>query len=142
MILRTLPLVMSAATRDLRAMYRRARRNAVLTAAAALCFSTAYVAALVAVWAWLAPVFGPAVAAAIIAGVMLVLGLGLLAVVSVLRAREKRRASRRRAAQRLTAAAAISILPQLTKSRSLLVIAALGGLAFLASQRNDDDDDD
>ncbi|WP_133192727.1 hypothetical protein [Labrenzia sp. 011] len=137
--MRALPLAMGAVTRDVRMMYRRTKRNAYLTAFAGLCFSTAYVTGIAAVWAVLAPVWGPAPAAAMIAGVMAGIGCVVLAVLSFLKYRERRRNSRRRAAQRLTAAAAVSILPRLTKSRGLLVVAALGGLAFLASQSGDQD---
>ncbi|WP_103225036.1 hypothetical protein [Roseibium marinum] len=118
-------------------VYRRAKRNVYLTAAAGVCFATAYVAGLAAVWAFLAPLWGPAEAAALIAAVMAGVGVVIIAVLSFVKFRERRRNSRRRAAMRLSAAAAVSILPRLTKSRSLLVIAALGGLAFLATQGGD-----
>lgn len=137
MVMRALPLALSAATRDIRMVYRRAKRNVFLMTVAGVCFATAYVAGLAAVWAYLAPLWGPAEAAALIAAVMAGIGVLIIVVLSIVKFVERRRNSRRRAAQRLSAAAAISILPRLTKSKSLLVIAAIGGLAFLATQGGD-----
>lgn len=134
MLLRALPLALSAATRDLRGMYRRTRRNAVLSVLAGLSFGIAFLAALFAAGAWLAPVYGPAGAALIIAGSMAGLGIALILSQQVLKYIDRRRHRRSGTAQRLSAAAAISVLPHLTKSKSLLVVAALGGLAYLAAQ--------
>ncbi|MHA7776893.1 hypothetical protein [Roseibium sp. M-1] len=134
MLLRTLPLGLGTAAREVRGVVHRLRRNALLTALAGLCFATAYVAAIVAVGAALAPVYGPAIAALIIAGGMILAGLLFVSVLAFLKHRDRRRRLRQQAAQRLTIAAALSVLPQLTKSKGLLVAAALGGLALLASQ--------
>lgn len=141
MMTRALTLALSAATRDVSGMYRRAKRNAALTALAGLCFGTAYVAGMVAAGAYLAPIYGPAVSALLIAAAMIVLGGIALAALALLKRRDRRRNARKQAARRLTAAAAISFLPQVTKSKSLLVVAALGGLAFLASQGLGDGDE-
>ncbi|MBN9669422.1 hypothetical protein [Roseibium aggregatum] len=131
---RALPLALSAATRDVSGIYRRAKRNAVLTALAGLCFVSAYVAGMVAAGAYLAPIYGPAGAALTIAAAMVLAGVMVLAVLSFLKHRDRKRNIRRQAARRLTAAAALSLLPQITKSRSLLLVAALGGAALLAAQ--------
>lgn len=131
MLTRALPLAVSAATRDVRGMYRRARRNVALTALAGVCFATAYVAAMVAAGVYLASVYGPVAGALIVAAAMALLGGTIMVAMAIVKHREQRRNARRRAGQRLAAAAAISVLPQLTSSKSLLAVAALGGLAFL-----------
>ncbi|WP_029059265.1 hypothetical protein [Stappia stellulata] len=141
MLTRALPMAISATSRDIRGIYRRAKRNAVLNGLAAVCFATAYVAGLIAIGAYLVPIYGPGVSALLVAGAMAAVGTLILLVVAILRRREKRRQARRQAAQRLTAAAALSVLPQLTKSKSLLLVAAAGGLAFLLSRGRDDDGD-
>lgn len=141
MLTRALPLAVSAATRDVRGIYRRAKRNAALTAVAVLCFGTAYVAAMVAAGVYLASVYGPVASALIIAAAMALLGGAIMLVMAYLRHREQRLNARRRAGQRLAAAAAISVLPQLTKSKSLLAVAALGGLAFLTLRGQGDGED-
>jgi hypothetical protein len=140
MMMRALPLALSAATRDMRGIYRRAKRNAVLTALAGLCFGVAFLAALMAAGIHLAAVYGPATAALLIAAAMSGAGILLLAVVQGLKYLDRRRHARSRSAQRLTAAAAISLLPRMPKSKGLLAVAALGGLAFLVAQGRGDDD--
>lgn len=123
MINRALPMAISAASRDIRGMYRRARRNAVLNGIAAVCFVTAYVAGLIAVGAYLAPIYGPVVSALLVTGAMATLGVVILLALAILKRREKRRQARREAARRMTAAAALSLLPQLARSKSLLLVA-------------------
>jgi hypothetical protein len=139
MLLRTLPLGLGTAAHEVRGIVHRLRRNALLTALAGLCFATAYVAAVVAAGAALAPLYGPALSALIIAGTMVFAGLMFVAVLAYLKHRDRRRRLKQQAAQRLTIAAALSLLPQLTKSKGLLVAAALGGLALLASQGQGDE---
>ncbi len=134
MFLRAIPMAFGAVSRDFNGMVRRAKRNAVLSGIAAVCFATAYVAGVVAAGAYLAPIFGPAMAALLIAAIMAVTGLVVVAVMSFLKHRDRKRKAHSQVAQRLTLAAAVSILPQLTKSKGLLVTAALGGLALLAAQ--------
>jgi MFS family permease len=134
MFLRAIPMAFGAVSRDFNGMVRRAKRNAVLSGIAALCFATAYVAGVVAVGAYLAPIFGPAVAALLIAVIMAVTGLVFIAVLSFLKHRDQKRKAHSQVAQRLGLAAAVSILPQLTKSKGLMVTVALGGLAILAAQ--------
>lgn len=141
-MLRALPLAVSAATRDVRGLVRRTKRNAVMTAAAGICFGTAYVAGIAAAGIYLTPLVGPANSALLIAGAMALIGGSVLLVLHVLKRRDRRRNAKRQAAQRLAAAAAISILPQLGKRKSLLAVAALGGLALLATQANGDNDTD
>lgn len=141
MMMRAVPLAVSAVSRDMRGIYRRAKRNTALMVVAGICFATAYLAGLVAAGAFLAPIYGPALAALLIAAAMAVIGLVVLAVLSFLKHRDKRRNARRRAGQNLAAAAAISILPQLTGSKSLLTLAAIGGLAFLATRSQGGEED-
>lgn len=140
--MRALPTAFSAVTRDVRGIYRRTKRNAALSGLALMCFVSAYAAALVAAGAHLAPLYGPAMAALIIAASMAMIGGLLLVTVKILKFRERRQLVRRRATQRLGAAAAISILPQITRSKSLLLVAALGGLALMATQVMGNDEQD
>ena len=141
-MLRALPLAVSTATRDVRGMVRRTKRNALLSASAGVCFGTAYVAGVAAIGIYFATVVGPAFSALAIAVAMAAAGGAVLLVLHVLKRRDRRRNAKRQAAQRLTAAAAISILPQLANRKSLLAVAALGGLAFLAAQASGDTDTD
>ncbi|MCK7615106.1 hypothetical protein [Roseibium sediminicola] len=141
MMMRAVPLAVSAVSRDMRGIYRRAKRNTALMVVSGICFATAYVAGLIAAGAFLAPIYGPALSALLIAAAMAVIGLVVLAVLSLLKLRDKRRNARRRAGQNLAAAAAISILPQLTGSKSLLALAAIGGLAFLAARSQGGEED-
>ncbi len=140
MLLRALPLALGAVSRDFNGMVHRAKRNAVLGGIAAVCFATAYVAGVVAAGAFLAPVFGPAMAALLIAVFMAVTGLVFVAVLSFLKHKDRRRKAHSQAAQRLGLAAAIYVLPQLTKSKGLMITAALGGLAFLVAQARGDEE--
>lgn len=142
MMMRAVPLAVSAASRDMRGLYRRAKRNTALMVLAGICFATAYVAGLVAAGAFLAPIYGPGLSALLIAATMAVIGLLVLAVLSFLKYRDKRRNARRRAGRSLAAAAAISILPQLTKSKGMLAVAAIGGLAYLMTQNQGGGDED
>lgn len=141
-MLRALPLAVSAATRDVRGVVRRTKRNALLSAGAGICFGTAYVAGIAAMGISLATVVGPALSALAIAVAMVVFGGSVLLVLHGLKRRDRSRNAKRQAAQRLTAAAAISILPQLANRKSLLAVAALGGLAFLATQVSGETDTD
>jgi len=141
MLMRAVPLAVSAVTRDMRGLYRRAKRNTALMVIAGICFATAYVACLVAAGAFLAPIYGTGVAALLIAAAMAVIGGIVLSVLSFLKYRDRRRNARRQAGQRLAAATAISVLPHLTKSKSLLIAAALGGLAYLATQSEGGEED-
>ncbi|TYC51328.1 hypothetical protein FMN50_22575 [Rhodobacterales bacterium] len=141
MMMRALPLAVSAATRDVRGIYRRAKRNVVLTAVAGVCFVTAYVALMISAGVYLATIYGPVAAALIIAAGMALLGGLIMAAMAFMKIRERRRNSRRRAGQKLAAAAAISVLPQLTKSKGLLALAAVGGLAYFLTQGNGNDDE-
>lgn len=140
-MLRGAPLAFSAVTRDLRGAYRRAKRNTALMAAACICFATAYVAGLVAAGAFLAPIYGPGPAALLIAASMAVIGLVVIGVLAFLKHRDKRHSARKAAAQKLAAATAISVLPHVTKSKGLLIAAALGGLAYVLSQAQGGNDD-
>lgn len=142
MLTRALPMALSAASSDLRGIYRRARRNAVLSGLALVSFATAYLAGLVALGAYLAPLYGPAVAALLIAAAMTAVGTTILVVLAILKRREKRRQARLQAARRVTLAAAISVLPHLSRSKSLFLVAAAGGLAYLLSKDRGDTDDD
>lgn len=141
MMTRAIPLALSAATRDMQGLYRRAKRNTALMVLAGICFATAYVAGLFAAGAYLAPIYGPGMAALLIAAAMAAIGVVVLAVLGILKYRDKRRNARRRSGQRLAAAAAVAMLPQLKSSKSLLVVAALGGLAYLATQGQGGEDE-
>jgi len=141
MIMRAVPLVVSAASRDMRGLYRRTKRNTALMVLAGVCFATAYVAGLIAAGAFLAPIYGPGLSALLIAAAMAVVGLLVLAVLAFFKHLDKRRNARRRAGQNLATAAAISILPQLARSKGLLALAAVGGLAFLAAQNHGGEED-
>lgn len=141
-MLRAVPLAVSAASRDVRGMVRRTKRNAVLSVCAGICFGTAYVAGIAAIGIYLGTLVGPALSALAIAGVMIVSGGAVMAALSALKRRDRRKNAKRQAAQRLTAAAAISILPQLANRKSLLAVAALGALALLATQVSGETDTD
>lgn len=140
MALRALPLGLGTAAREVRGIVQRIRRNAVLTCVAGLCFLTAYVAGIVAAGAALAPHYGPALAALIVAGVMALAGLIILGVLALLKRRDRKRRLRQHAAQKLTIAAALSVLPHLTKSKGLLAAVAVGGLALLMTQGRSDEE--
>jgi|GEM_PF-1986134 len=140
MALRALPLGLGTAAREVRGIVQRIRRNAVLTLLAGLCFMTAYVAVIVAAGAALAPHYGPTVAALIIAGVMMLAALIILAVLGLLKRRDRKRRRRQQAAQNLSIAAALSVLPHLTKSKGLLAAVAVGGLALLMTTGRGDDE--
>lgn len=141
MVMRAFPMAFGALRRDINGMVRRAKRNAVLSGIAAVCFATAYVAGVVAAGAYLAPIYGPAMAALLIAAIMLGTGLFFVSVLSYLKYRDRKRKARSQVAKQLTVAAAVSILPQLTKNKGLMITAALGGLAFLAAQALGGDDE-
>jgi hypothetical protein len=137
--MRSVPLAVSAASRDLRGMVRRTKRNIVLIAIAAASFGTAYLAGLAALGIYLSEQLGALGAALVIALVMIGVGLGLLIVLAVLKKIDERGSAKRRAAQRLAIAAAVSVLPQLTNRKSIIALAALGGLAFFAARGGGDD---
>jgi len=140
MVLRALPLGLGTAAREVRGIVQRIRRNAVLTSLAGLCFFTAYVAGVVAAGAALAPHYGPAVAALIIAGVMMLAGLIIVGVLGLLKRRDRKRRLRQQTAQKLSIAAALSVLPHLTRPKGLLAAVAVGGLALLMTRGQGDDE--
>ncbi|MGV2977917.1 hypothetical protein AB1P65_20865 [Roseibium alexandrii] len=138
--MRSVPLAFSAASRDLRGMVRRTKRNIVLIAFVSVCFGTAYLAGLAALGIYLSEHLGALGAALVIALGMIGVGAGLLIVLAVLKKIDQRRSAKRRAAQRLAIAAAVSVLPQLTNRKGIIALAALGGLALFAARGAGDEE--
>lgn len=136
--MRALPFALSAASRDLRGIFRRAKRNMILIGLAAASLATAYLAGLAALAIYLSGLIGPLAASLVIAGGMAGIGVIILITLAILKKVDERRNAKRRTVQRLATAAAISILPQLMNRKSLAALAALGGLAFLASRSASD----
>jgi NADH:ubiquinone oxidoreductase subunit K len=128
------PLLLSVFTADIGAAVRRTRRNAIFYAVIAFFLLTAYVAGVVAGALYLAQVVGPPMAVLLIAIGALVLALIILATLMILNRRDRKRkaaAAVNDSGKALLATVALSALPMLTRSKPLMGIAAVGGLAFL-----------
>ena len=121
----------AAVVSDPGAFIKRIGRNAIIYALAGLCVLSAYIAGLAALGLYLTPIYGGVAAALLIAAGMLTLALVLMATVLLLNRRDRRR---RPSGRTLMATAAISAAPYLVRSRSPLMLAAVGGLGFLAAE--------
>lgn len=132
---RLAPLLASVLATDIGSALRRARRNAVLYALAGLFFLSAYAAALIGGGLYLASRTDPMTAALVIAAGMVALALLLLAGMALANAIERRKQREHGSGKALAAAAAISILPTLAKSKGVLGMALLGGIAVLVATR-------
>lgn len=128
-------MLASVLASDIGSALRRARRNAFLYALAGLFFLSAYAAAVVAGGLYLASITDPTTAALVIAAAMLFLALMLLAGMALANAIERRRDRGNGSGKALAAAAAISMLPTLAKSKGVLGMALLGGVAVLVATR-------
>lgn len=111
---------------DVGATVTRYKRNGILWAVAGLFFTTAYVFALVLAGLYLATLYGPIVAAAILAGASLAIGLVIVVVMLMLNARDRRIAEERR--RRSQAQAGLAIATALTLFRKKPLLSA--GLAI------------
>ncbi|MHC5652388.1 hypothetical protein [Stappia sp.] len=138
-MLRLAPLLASILATDFGATLRRLRRSAVVYALAGLLLISAYAAALVALGVHLAGLFGPVDAALIIALAQIALAALLVAGLAIANALERKRRRERNSnssGPALLATLAVSVLPQLMRSKGALGLAAVGGLAFLAMTRD------
>lgn len=128
------PLLLSAFTADIGAVVKRTRRNAILIAMTAFFMLTAYVAGVVAGALYLAQVVGPPMAVLLIAVGALVLALIVLASLMIMNRRDRKRqaaAAVNDSGKALLATVALTALPMLTRSKPLMAIAGIGGLAFM-----------
>ncbi|UJQ95112.1 hypothetical protein [Mariluticola halotolerans] len=120
----------ASATRDLGAIARQTRRNAILYVVVGVLMTMAVVSGLIAGGLYLAATMGGIYAALFIALVTLILALILLAVLMVLNRIERRRQRAARAGRALAASAALTTLGTVARSKNPLVLAAIGGLVF------------
>lgn len=129
------PLLASFIATDVAAMKRKLRRNAILYGVAFILFLTTYVLLVAALAVHLGTLWGMPVALLVVAGGALLLGLVLMACVAIANSAQERRRREAAAAnsnKALAITAAVSALPLLLKSKPLLLMAAAGGLGFLA----------
>lgn len=136
-----LPLIASFASKDLGAVFARARRNALVYAIAAVLVLTAYVAALIGGGIYLAQAVGAVQAAFLIAAGTLVLAavaLGSVVVFNRIARRRRARARRNTGPEALISAAALALLPRVLNSKALVPVAVLGGLAVLMTRGRSD----
>jgi len=128
------PLLLSVFTADIGAVVRRTRRTAIFYAVTAFFLLTAYVAGVVAGALYLAQVVGPPMAVLLIAIGALVLALMVLATLMILNRQDRKRkaaTAMNDTGKALLTTVALSALPILTRSKPLMVLTAVGGLAFL-----------
>jgi hypothetical protein len=129
------PLIASFIATDVAALKRKIRRNAILYGIAAAFLWTAYGLLVAALAITLGERWGLPVAMLVIAGGMIVMALIIIACVMIINSAEGRRKEREAAAngqRALAMTAAVSALPLLMKSKPLMLLAAAGGLGFLA----------
>lgn len=130
------PLVIGLLTADVKSAARRARRLAIIYSAAALFGFAGFLSLLVAAGLAMARHMSPEVAALTIAGVLVSLGLVLVAFASIWSARDRRKKASKSASRTIAAAAAVSVLPALLGNRlGLGLIAAVAGGYVLASRK-------
>ncbi len=133
-MLRLFPLVASFASRDLGAIINRLRRNAVCVVIALVLVIAAYASALLGVGLALAEQIGAIQAAFALAGGQIVLMLVIVMSVWAINTLERRRERQRNSSRVVAAAASMALLPRLLKSRALVPVVIVGGLAFLAAR--------
>lgn len=141
-MLRLAPILASLAAVDVGHLAHRAKRNAILYALAGLLLLTAYVAAVVAAGIRLAAETGAVEAALLVAAAGILLALALIATVLILNRIDRKRRRGHAASRQLLATAAIALAPALVRSRLLMSLAAVGGLAFLAFRSAGTDEGD
>lgn len=125
------------AMQDFGTLMKRTKRNAILYVLASILALTAFAAALVGGGIYLAASFSPMGAAFLIAAFALAAAVTLLVVVLILNRIERRR---RHAGKALAASAAITLLRHSSDSKTPLMLAAAGGLGYLALQVMGDGD--
>jgi hypothetical protein len=131
------PLLASFIAMDLAAMKRRLRRNAILYGIAILFLLTTYGLLVAALAVWLGSIWGLPMALLVMAGGAMALALVTIASVSLANSsaeRKRREAAAANSSRALAVTAAVSALPILMKSKPLLLLAAVGGLGFLATK--------
>lgn len=129
------PLLASFIATDVAAMKRKFRRNAILYGIALVLFLTTYVLLVTALAVYLGTLWGTLAALLVAAGGAFLLGLIILACVAIANSAEEKRRREAAAAnsnKALAVTAAVSALPILMRSKPLLLLAAVGGLGFLA----------
>jgi hypothetical protein len=129
------PLLASFIAMDVAAMKRKFKRNAILYGVAIVFFLTTYVLLVAALAVYLGTLWGTPMALLAMAGGALVLALFLVACVAIANGAEQKKKQRVAAAnsnRALAVTAAISALPLLVRSKPLMLLAAVGGLGFLA----------
>ena len=131
-MLRLLPLLMNLAATDVGAVLARKRRNAILYAIAGMLAFTAWLAAVAGAIIMVARHVGPVEALFLAAALLLALSLAGIASVMWANRRDERRRVATGTKPALVTLAALTALPVLARSRSLLVMAGLAGVAFLA----------
>lgn len=133
-MLRLLPILMNLAATDVGAVLARKRRNAILYAIAGMLAFTAWLAAVAGAIIVAARHVGPVEALFLAAALLLALSLAAIASVMWANRRDGRRQAATVAKPALFTAAALAILPALTRSLPLILAVALTGLAVLAAR--------
>jgi ABC-type Na+ efflux pump permease subunit len=129
------PLLASFIAMDVAALKRRVRRNAIFYGIAAVLLLTTYVLLVAALAVYLGGLWGTPMALLVMAGGALVLALIMVACVAIangVEAKRKRQVAVANSNRALAMTAAVSALPLLMKSKPLMLLAAVGGLGFLA----------
>ena len=128
------PLLASFAATDVAAFTHKLKRNAMLFGFALVFLLTAYILAVTALAVYLGQMWGLPVALLVVAGGALVLALIMFAWVSIANRadeRRKREAAAANSSKALMVTAALTALPMVMKSRTLLLAAGAAGLGFL-----------
>lgn len=125
------------AMQDFNALMRRTKRNAILSVLVGILVLTAFAAALVGGGIYLAASFSPMSAAFLIAAFALASAITVLVVMLILNRIEHRRLQAGRA---LAASAVINLWQHSSESRTPLMLAAAGGLGYLALEMMGDGD--
>lgn len=133
-MIRLLPMIMSLVATDVGAVYQRKKRNAVLYAVVTVLFGTAWLCAVAALVIWAAYELGAVEAALVVAAGLSATALITLAIVALLNRRDRLHRERTSARPAVAAAAALAILPAITRSKTLLGLAGIAGLVFAATQ--------
>ncbi len=129
------PILASVAAVDIGSFVKKLKRNAMLYGIAMVFLLTAYTLGLAALAVYLGERWGLPIGLLAVAGGALVLALILIISAAMVNSAEEKRkrelaAANSRRALMVTAAA--SALPVITKSRSIAVLAVVGGLGFAA----------
>lgn len=120
-------------------LIRRARRKALVYSLVAVLAFSAYLAGLVGLGFYLAPIFGPASAAFLIALGVLTLAVAVVAISLIVNRLEKRHSNQ---GVKLATSAAVSLLPYFIRSGSPLALVVAGGVGYLAAQALGGDKDE